>query len=168
MSNRTVMRSKTRISFPLIPVEVWDFSVAYYSIKEVKCACLDLQEHYGGSIGLILLLKFLDETGLTIGAGDWKRVVGAVSVSETLIRDFRCLRRQLKYNAPERIYQQSMGFELQLEKYQQLDLIRHVTPVKTPGRNAKRTPLTSKYCIQLTANCLAPIFSRPTLDLHSS
>ena len=59
MSNRTVVGSKKSILFPLIPVDVWDFSVACYSIGEVKCACFDLQEHYGGSIGLILLLKFL-------------------------------------------------------------------------------------------------------------
>lgn len=168
MSNRTVVGSKKSILFPLIPVDVWDFSVACYSIGEVKCACFDLQEHYGGSIGLILLLKFLDETGITIRAGDWKRLVDAASVSEALIRDFRCLRRQLKYNAPERVYQQSMGFELQLEKHQQLDLLRRITPVKILRKNAKRMPLTSKYCIQLTANHLAPIFSRPMLDLNSS
>ena len=158
----TAVRPQTQIPPPLTPEEVWKFSVAYYSIKEVKHACLDLQEHYRGSVGLVLLFKFLDETGITINTCDWERLIHAASISDALIRDFRCLRNQLRHKVPRKIYQQSIGFELQLERHQQLDLLKRINPVKTLSRrNTNKIRLTSKYCIQLTAGHLVPLFSKP-------
>ncbi|MCF9378299.1 TIGR02444 family protein, partial [Vibrio parahaemolyticus] len=54
---------------------LWQFSLQYYSVREVKEACLRLQNSHHGNVNLLLLLKWLDEQQLTFAETDWPTVL---------------------------------------------------------------------------------------------
>ncbi|WP_080263733.1 TIGR02444 family protein, partial [Vibrio parahaemolyticus] len=39
---------------------LWQFSLQFYGVREVKEACLSLQNNYHGNVNLLLLLRWLD------------------------------------------------------------------------------------------------------------
>ncbi|GAK85768.1 hypothetical protein JCM19238_3358 [Vibrio ponticus] len=63
--------SHERVYLSLTLERLWQFSLQYYSVREVKEACLTLQNHHHGNVNLLLLLKWLDEQGATIAPQDW-------------------------------------------------------------------------------------------------
>lgn len=140
---------------------LWQFSLHYYSVREVKEACLSLQNRFNGNVNLLLALKWFDEHGITIEDHEWHRLQESLHHSDVLLHDFRDLRRQLKHNVPDGIYRQALAFELQLEKQQQSDLVDCMNHLKPAKRAPDHPRLTTKYCMQLTADSLADIFSRP-------
>ncbi len=152
--------SKEHAELSLTLEHLWQFSLRYYSVREVKEACLSLQNRFNGNVNLLLSLKWLDEQDLTIEDNDFHLLQECLHRSDMLLHDFRQLRRQLKSHVPDTIYRQSLEFELQLEKQQQSDLVECINSLKTSQRSPEQSRLTDKYCMQLTANCLADIFSR--------
>ncbi len=146
-----------RISLTL--ERLWQFSLQYYSVREVKEACLSLQNHYNGNVNLLLLLKWLDEQQVAFQENDWQTVIECISRSETLLHSYRELRRKFKLSIPDTLYREALQFELQLEKQQQSDLVDCVNSLNLINNNG--TPLTQRYCRQLGADILADQFVKP-------
>ncbi len=146
-----------RISLTL--ERLWQFSLQYYSVREVKEACLNLQNHYNGNVNLLLLLKWLDEQQVAFQEHDWQTVIECIGRSETLLHSYRELRRKFKFSIPDTLYREALQFELQLEKQQQSDLVDCVNGLNLI--NNTDTPLTQRYCRQLGAENLAEQFERP-------
>ena len=53
--------SPKHVDISLTLERLWQFSLQYYSMRGVKDACLNLQNHFKGNVNLLLLLKWLDE-----------------------------------------------------------------------------------------------------------
>ncbi|MGC9423450.1 MULTISPECIES: TIGR02444 family protein [Vibrio] len=138
---------------------LWQFSLRYYSVREVKEACLCLQNQFHGNVNLLLLLKWLDEKQLTFPESAWATIASALAQTEDLIEHYRELRRKLKSHLPDTLYREALQFELQIEKQQQADLIAciHQLPMTT----SSEIPLTTNYCQQLGASHLSQRFSSP-------
>ncbi|MEF1307271.1 TIGR02444 family protein, partial [Vibrio owensii] len=75
---------------------LWQFSLQFYGVREVKEACLSLQNNYHGNVNLLLLLRWLDEQQVIFQEQDWHLVQGCLGRSETLLHSYRELRRHLK------------------------------------------------------------------------
>ncbi|ELI5382150.1 TPA: TIGR02444 family protein [Vibrio parahaemolyticus] len=143
---------------------LWQFSLQFYGVREVKEACLSLQNNYHGNVNLLLLLRWLDEQQLIFQEKDWHLVQSCLGRSETLLHSFRDLRRHLKSQVNDALYRESLQFELQLEKQQQADLvdcINSLTLVKNDG-----DPLTLRYCRQLGGKHLQQAFAIPVPNIH--
>ncbi|MCE0493982.1 TIGR02444 family protein [Vibrio salinus] len=140
---------------------LWQFSLRYYSVREVKEACLSLQNRFNGNVNLLLALKWLDEQNITFEDSEWHLLSDCLHRTDVLLHDFRQLRRQLKTTVPDIIYRQSLEFELLLEKQQQSDLVDCIHHLNIRKSTPDHSRLTTRYCMQLTADGLTDIFSRP-------
>ena len=89
------MNSK-HVSVSLTLERLWQFSLQYYGVREVKDACLNLQNQFKGNVNLLLLLKWLDEQQVCFLDEDWHKVEQCLGRSETLLHSYRDLRRKLK------------------------------------------------------------------------
>ncbi|RSD31569.1 TIGR02444 family protein [Vibrio pectenicida] len=155
--------SSKHVSVSLTLERLWQFSLQYYSVREVKDACLILQNQFKGNVNLLLLLKWLDEQQATFLDEDWHKVEQCLGRSETLLHSYRDLRRKLKFHIPETLYRESLQFELQLEKQQQSDLVDCINSITL--LHNKKDPLTLRYCRQLGGEHLHQAFAQPIDDL---
>ncbi|MCW8334379.1 TIGR02444 family protein [Vibrio sp. SCSIO 43135] len=146
-----------RISLTL--ERLWQFSLQYYSVREVKEACLQLQNQFHGNVNLLLLLKWLDEQQVSFRDEDWHKVEECLGRSEALLHSFRELRRKAKVHLPDTLYRESLQFELQLEKQQQSDLVDCMNSLQLTNNQSE--PLTLRYCRQLGGEHLFQAFSEP-------
>jgi uncharacterized protein (TIGR02444 family) len=154
------MPAKTRplnTRLPLTPERLWQFSLQYYAVKGIKEACLSLQNEFSGNVNFMILLKWLDEAKLTFDPVDWPLLFESLQRSDALLKTFRELRRKSKRQVPSSIYQESLQFELQLEREQQKDLLIQLNQLLLVPQHDKL--LTTQYCEQLKANKLITIFS---------
>jgi len=151
--------SQQQATISLSLERLWQFSLQYYSVREVKEACLQLQNQFHGNVNLLLLFKWLDEQQVTFEDHDWHTVQEYLGRSEALLHSFRDLRRKLKAHLPGVIYRESLQFELQLEKQQQSDLVDCINGLILSNNNAE--PLTLRYCKQLGAEHLYQAFAPP-------
>lgn len=142
---------------------LWQFSLQYYSVREIKEACLCLQNQFHGNVNLLLLLKWLDEQQLSFPESDWQTITDCLSRTETLVQHFRELRRKLKSHLPDTLYREALQFELQIEKQQQADLVTCINHLPLTLNHAQ--PLTSMYCQQLGALYLSELFLSPMATL---
>ncbi|MEZ9230152.1 TIGR02444 family protein [Vibrio amylolyticus] len=138
---------------------LWQFSLQYYSVREVKQACLELQNQYHGNVNLLLLLKWLDEQQVSFLDEDWHKVEECLGRSEALLHSYRELRRKLKLHIPDTLYRESLQFELQLERQQQSDLVDCINQI--PLTKSTSPSLTQRYCRQLGGEHLYQAFSAP-------
>ena len=152
------MNSK-HVSVSLTLERLWQFSLQYYSVREVKDACLNLQNQFKGNVNLLLLLKWLDEQQAAFLNEDWHRVEECLGRSEALLHSYRDLRRKLKSHIPETLYRESLQFELQLEKQQQSDLVDCINSITLLHNRSE--PLTLRYCRQLGGEHLHQAFAQP-------
>ncbi len=151
--------SPRHVTVSLTLERLWQFSLQYYSVREVKDACLTLQNQFKGNVNLLLLLKWLDEQQVCFEEQDWHRVEECLGRSEALLHNYRELRRKLKRQVSDPIYRESLQFELQLEKQQQSDLVDCINHV--PLQHNHKEPLTLRYCRQLGAEPLYQSFAQP-------
>ncbi|EKO3904060.1 TIGR02444 family protein [Vibrio fluvialis] len=151
--------SQEHVRIPLTLERLWQFSLQYYSVREVKEACLSLQNNFNGNVNLLLLLKYLDEQQVTPQEHDWQQVVDCLSRSETLIHSYRDMRRKMKAHLPDTLYREALQFELQLEKQQQSDLVDCINRLTL--ENSYGEALTLRYCRQLGAEHLGTVFMKP-------
>ncbi|MGF1750815.1 TIGR02444 family protein [Vibrio cionasavignyae] len=138
---------------------LWQFSLQYYGVREIKEACLTIQNHYHGNVNLLLMLKWLDEQQRHFAAEDWHLIQSCLGRTEQLLHHFRRLRRQLKNNVSDNLYREALAFELSVEKQQQSDLVDCINSLTLTTN--QHQPLVSKYCQQLGAEHLSPIFVTP-------
>ncbi|NRF31393.1 TIGR02444 family protein [Vibrio coralliilyticus] len=155
--------SSKHVSVPLTLERLWQFSLQYYSVKDVKDACLNLQNQFKGNVNLLLLLKWLDEQQAAFLDEDWHKVEECLGRSETLLHSYRDLRRKLKSHVPDTLYRESLQFELQLEKQQQSDLVDCINSIELQTNRAE--PLTLRYCRQLGGEHLHDVFAHSIDDL---
>ncbi|MBU2895304.1 TIGR02444 family protein [Vibrio hepatarius] len=155
--------SSKHVSVSLTLERLWQFSLQYYSVREVKDACLNLQNQFKGNVNLLLLLKWLDEQQATFLDEDWHKIEQCLGRSETLLHSYRDIRRKLKSHVPETLYRESLQFELQLEKQQQSDLVDCINSITL--LHNKNDPLTLRYCRQLGGEHLHQAFAQPIDDL---
>ncbi|WP_159739655.1 TIGR02444 family protein [Vibrio atypicus] len=151
--------SLKHVEISLTLERLWQFSLQYYSVREVKDACLNLQNHCKGNVNLLLLLKWLDEQQVCFHEQDWHRVEECLGRSETLLLSYRELRRKLKLHVSDTLYRESLQFELQLEKQQQADLVDCINSIELEINHAE--PLTLRYCRQLGGEHLYSAFAEP-------
>ncbi|QXO17648.1 MULTISPECIES: TIGR02444 family protein [Vibrio] len=151
--------SQEHVTLSLTLERLWQFSLQYYSVREVKEACLSLQNNFNGNVNLLLLLKYLDEQQLTLQEQDWQSLIEGIARTETLLHHYRELRRKLKNNLTDTLYREALQFELQLEKQQQSDLIEVINRHTLTINHGE--VLTLRYCRQLGAEHLATIFGKP-------
>ncbi|MDF5533887.1 TIGR02444 family protein, partial [Vibrio parahaemolyticus] len=107
--------SNQHAEYTLTLEHLWQFSLQFYGVREVKEACLSLQNNYHGNVNLLLLLRWLDEQQLIFQEKDWPLVQDCLGRSETLLHSFRDLRRHLKSQVNDALYRETLQFELQLE-----------------------------------------------------
>lgn len=138
---------------------LWQFSLQYYGVREVKEACLSLQNEFKGNVNFLLLLKWLDEQQVCFAEQDWHRIEECLGRSEALLLSYREFRRKLKSQVPDTLYRESLQFELQLEKQQQSDLVDCINLIQLEHNNAE--PLTLRYCRQLGGERLYSAFAEP-------
>jgi uncharacterized protein (TIGR02444 family) len=155
--------SSKHVSVSLTLERLWQFSLQYYSVKDVKDACLNLQNQFRGNVNLLLLLKWLDEQQAAFLDEDWHKVEECLGRSETLLHSYRDLRRKLKSHVPDTLYRESLQFELQLEKQQQSDLVDCINSIELQTNQAE--PLTLRYCRQLGGEHLHDVFAHSIDDL---
>ncbi|GAD80596.1 TIGR02444 family protein [Vibrio ezurae] len=141
---------------------LWQFSLRYYCVQEIKEACLHLQNHFHGNVNLLLTAKWLDEQHLSFTESQWPKVIQSLGRTEPLLLHFRELRRKSKAHLPESLYRDSLQFELQLERQQQADIVAllHQLPLTT----VTQPHLINDYCHQLGAQQLAEIFNKQIHD----
>ncbi|MEF1311619.1 TIGR02444 family protein [Vibrio mytili] len=143
---------------------LWQFSLQFYGVREVKEACLSLQNNYHGNVNLLLLLRWLDEQQLIFQEKDWHLVQSCLGRSEALLHSFRDLRRHLKSQVNDTLYRESLQFELQLEKQQQADLVECINSLSLIKNDGD--PLTLRYCRQLGGEHLQHAFAIPVPNIH--
>lgn len=151
--------SSKHVTISLTLERLWQFSLQYYSVREVKEACLNLQNQFKGNVNLLLLLKWLDEQQVCFQEQDWHRVEECLGRSEALLLSYRELRRKLKSQVTDTLYRESLQFELQLEKQQQSDLVDCINSIQLEMNHGE--PLTLRYCRQLGGEQLYHSFSQP-------
>lgn len=144
-------------SFSLTLERLWQFSLQYYSVREIKEACLNLQNKFHGNVNLLLLLKWLDEHTLTFSEEEWPRVQHCLIRSENLLQQYREMRKKLKGHLPGTVYRESLEFELLLEKQQQSDLVECINSLVL--ENNQGQPLVQAYCHHLGADHLYTAFA---------
>lgn len=155
--------SSKHVAISLTLERLWQFSLQYYSVREVKEACLHLQNHFKGNVNLLLLLKWLDEQQVCFQEQDWHKVEECLGRSEALLHSYRELRRKLKLHLPDTLYRESLQFELQLERQQQSDLVDCINSIELTVNHAE--PLTLRYCRQLGGEQLYEAFAEPIDDI---
>ncbi|CAE6918205.1 TIGR02444 family protein [Vibrio alginolyticus] len=143
---------------------LWQFSLQFYGVREVKEACLSLQNNYHGNVNLLLLLRWLDEQQLIFQEKDWHLVQSCLGRSEALLHSFRELRRHLKSQVNDALYRESLQFELQLEKQQQSDLVDCINSLALVQNDG--APLTLRYCRQLGGEHLQQAFAIPVPNIQ--
>ncbi len=143
---------------------LWQFSLQFYGVREVKEACLSLQNNYHGNVNLLLLLRWLDEQQLSFQEKDWHLVQSCLGRSEALLHSFRELRRHLKSQVNDALYRESLQFELQLEKQQQSDLVDCINSLTLVNNDG--APLTLRYCRQLGGEHLQQAFAMPVPNIQ--
>lgn len=148
----------------LTPQALWQFSVHYYCVREIKEACLRLQNHHHGNINLLLLCKWLDEQQLSVAQADWPALHTALADTDYLLANFRDWRHRVKSHLPDALYREALQFELQLEKQQQADLLASLQHLTL--HPAQAISLTQQYCHMLGADDLAELFSAPYAPQH--
>lgn len=147
--------------------KLWQFSLQYYSVREVKEACLSLQNNYHGNVNLLLMLKWLNEEGLTFSEQDWPKVADCITRSEHLLQHYREFRRKLKNHVSDTLYRESLQFELLLEKEQQSALVDCIN--RLPLTPNPSDPLVKMYCRHLGAiHLFEAAFAKPVPGLSLS
>lgn len=137
---------------------LWQFSLQYYSMREIKEACLSLQNQFHGNVNLLLALKWLDEHQLSFSHQDWPQIMQSLGRTESFLLHFRELRRKTKPHLPDSLYRESLQFELQLERQQQADIVDTIHQLTLT--HADNPHLTDDYCHRLGAEHLAMAFNR--------
>ena len=155
--------SQQQATISLSLERLWQFSLQYYSVREVKEACLNLQNQFKGNVNLLLLLKWLDEQQICFREQDWHRVEECLGRSEALLLSYRELRRKLKLHLPDTLYRESLQFELQLEKQQQSDLVDCINSIHLEINHCE--PLVLRYCRQLGGEQLYSAFAEPITNI---
>jgi uncharacterized protein (TIGR02444 family) len=100
----------------------WDFSLEIYAAPGVKEACLEAQDRYGADVNLLLLLLWLDGTGLRL-SGDGMKALLAVSSDwqQNSLAPHRVRRRAAKGTEA---YTSLLAEELALEREAQRALLK--------------------------------------------
>jgi uncharacterized protein (TIGR02444 family) len=83
------------------PSAFWQFSLAFYARPQVAGACLELQDHAGIDVNLLLYLLFLATHNREVGRDDVARIDATIAVwREQVVLPLRNVRRQLKPGIP--------------------------------------------------------------------
>ncbi|WP_047047580.1 TIGR02444 family protein [Vibrio mexicanus] len=151
--------SNKHVEISLTLERLWQFSLQYYSVREVKDACLYIQNQYHGNVNLLLLLKWLDEQQVSFADQEWHHLESCLGKSEALLHSFRELRKKLKSHLADTLYREALQFELQLEKQQQADLVDCINSMALHHNTDE--PLTLRYCRQLGAEDAYQSFADP-------
>ena len=119
------------------PSAFWDFSLAFYAEPAVRDACLALQDERGLDVNLILLAAWLARAGRGVEPALARQLRAISDRHQTsIMRPLREARRALDPDAAEpwlapRVARQRralLAVELELERLEQLQLERLVTP----------------------------------------
>ena len=106
--------------------EFWDFSLTVYHRPEVSNLCLDLQNHYGADVNMLLFACWLGHTGRgTVTVSAWRAMILRVTKwRDKVIKPLRSVRHMLKGEllAPRSMKEQVFKSEIDAEHIEQLIL----------------------------------------------
>ena len=122
------------------PSPFWRFSLAFYARPPVAAACLELQDHAGIDVNLLLYLLFLATRGRQVSRDDVARIdAGIAPWREQVVLPLRSVRRQLKPGIPpcdktasDLLRSAVKRAELDAERIEQ-ETIERLAPVDTVG-----------------------------------
>jgi len=112
-------------------VVFWDFSLALYRQPGVQEACLDLQDHAGLDVNLLLYCCWAGQGGHVFTHNELRRLQGlSANWQGGILRPFRQIRQRIgKESDAEGCYAAAKSLELQLERLEQSRLLAEV-PVR--------------------------------------
>lgn len=145
----------------LSPASFWHFSLKFYERQGVKDACLMLQNKYHGNVNLLLMMCWLDAHQYSFEADELKNITQTLIKHQSLLVEFRRLRKQSKSHLPTSLYQDMLQYELSLEKQQQYELVSLIKAL--PLAREQDISMTQIYCTNLNATNLIPMFQRAIL-----
>lgn len=134
----------------------WQFSYAHYFKADVEATCLCLQTFHHGSVNMALLMLWLDDQGYLLTSEQRSQLILALAPTDSLLQQYRTMRRALKPQLDQAGYQQLMDFELAVERQQQHDLIAllNTLPLSTLAEQGHSTAVATnlvRYCQSLGA-----------------
>jgi len=108
--------------------EFWNFSLRFYASPGVAAACLELQDHGGADVNVVLFLLYLARNGRCINPADAALLDNTVAEwREQVVRPLRVTRRHLKTvgmpfagDPASRLREEIKRNELAAERIQQL------------------------------------------------
>jgi len=103
--------------------EFWHWCCHEYADPTVADTCLALQQRFGVSINLILLLRWLDSQLWHLEPPELQRLCDAPALDDPELQALRGLRKRLKTRLDANTYRQLQTVELQLERQQQSGLL---------------------------------------------
>ncbi len=120
----------------------WDFSLAFYTQPGAAAACLELQEHAGADVNLVLYLFFLALHERRLDAAAVTQIDSAIAAwRDAVVRPLRAVRRHLKSCPPPfdraaagELRNQVKRDELAAERLQQLAIEQTFPPATTGAR----------------------------------
>lgn len=105
---------------------LWQYTLLVYSQPPVQTLCLKLQEEYEADVNMLLCGCWLGKRGIVWTPG---QVAELKALNERFRSEYiltaRALRRKLKAEAPDKVYQEAKRFELSLERWQQDEMFRY-------------------------------------------
>jgi uncharacterized protein (TIGR02444 family) len=100
----------------------WAFSCAYYDRKDIKEACLALQDQYQFNVNVLLLCCYIQTQDLALDAKHIEQCLVAIASTNDQLNELRKIRRKVKVHNND-AYQCLLDAELAIEKQQQQTLI---------------------------------------------
>lgn len=105
--------------------QFWQFSERHYGRPGVAEACLQLQDDYDANVNLLLLLLMLEERGFSLDPALFLPFILPIAQTRSgMFKQWRQLRRQLKDKLSTDDYLSLLRHELELESWQQQELIQ--------------------------------------------
>ena len=109
-------------------LEFWQFSLSFYSVKDVQTLLLNLQDNYGLNVNVLLFCMYCDTKDIELNELVLTNVLSATKEKDAELIRFRTKRKQAKGakangSEPNIRYQRYLAQELEMEKAQQEQIV---------------------------------------------
>lgn len=143
----------------------WAFSLAFYGRAAVAAACLDLQDHHGRDVNLVLYACWVGLSGRgRLAAADFARAEDAIAPwRRTTIEPLRSARRALKGSEKRNVYAAAKAAEFAAERIAQRRLADLAPAASTRSANDRGADAMANLAFYLkdpgAQNAASPIFA---------
>jgi uncharacterized protein (TIGR02444 family) len=100
---------------------LWEFALAYYAQPQIADTCVQLQDHYGVNVCLLIALRWADERGMELAPDAIFELEAACQPwLQSVVAPLRQVRRELKSPFAEKALLSAQGEVRQLIKEAEL------------------------------------------------